>query len=70
MKTLQVHVRDMPDWALSIAAALNKSAKFVSNSIGKVVTYDTSTVSFGVAGAELDLSLRLDEMGCGCVDFP
>jgi hypothetical protein len=35
----------MPDWALTIAAKINKSAKFVSSSVGKIITYDTYNVS-------------------------
>lgn len=41
----KISVRDMPDWALSLAAKINKSAKFVSSSVGKVITYDTKNVS-------------------------
>ena len=41
----KISVRDMPDWALTIASKINKSAKFVSSSVGKIITYDTNNVS-------------------------
>ena len=40
----KISVRDMPDWALAIAAKMNKSARFVCSSVGKVITYDTTYV--------------------------
>ncbi|KAL5255976.1 hypothetical protein ACHWQZ_G011253 [Mnemiopsis leidyi] len=51
----KISIRDMPDWALTIASKINKSAKFVSSSVGKIITYDTKNMHeiLGIQGRDV-----------------
>ena len=47
----KITIRDMPDWALTLAAKLSKSARFISSTIGRKFTYDVTRVSERFKGA-------------------